>query len=145
LLRSSYFVLLRIVVFARKLPTMSAPSQDAAEKAIVVPEPGGTAKIENGITTTTETASSEKVATVEDAAEKPDDAANFMEMGPRLYLIIASLMLGVFCVALDNNIVAVAIPVITNEFRNLNHVGWYGSAYLLPGCGEFLSLYSLTL
>jgi hypothetical protein len=52
-------------------------------------------------------------------------------------------MLAVFCVALDNNIIAVAIPRITNEFHTLNHVGWYGSAYLLPGCGEFWNLRSV--
>jgi len=77
---------------------------------------------------------SEKEFITEDT-DATDVSDNYLPMGPRLYLIIASLMLGVFCISLDNNIVAVAIPRITNEFHNLNHVGWYGSAYLLPGCG----------
>ncbi|KAJ0376488.1 hypothetical protein COL26b_005302 [Colletotrichum chrysophilum] len=33
--------------------------------------------------------------------------------------------------ALDNSIIATAIPRITDEFNSLNDVGWYGSAYLL--------------
>ncbi|KAJ8069761.1 hypothetical protein OCU04_000180 [Sclerotinia nivalis] len=82
-----------------------------------------------------------------DAAEPTADGQeNYLPMGPRLYMITASLMLGVFCVALDNNIIAVAIPRITDEFHALNDVGWYGSAYLLPGCGFqllFGKLYSL--
>ncbi|TVY93799.1 Efflux pump [Lachnellula willkommii] len=79
-------------------------------------------------------------------AEIPDDEAGYLPMGSRLYIIIFSLMLGVFCVALDNNIIAVAIPRIADEFHSLNDVGWYGSAYLLPACGLQLSfgkLYSL--
>jgi hypothetical protein len=83
---------------------------------------------------------------VKDASVKEqaltDDNPNCIT-GSRLALVIASLMLAVFCVALDNNIIAVAIPRITNEFHTLNHVGWYGSAYLLPGCGEFWNLRSV--
>ncbi|KAL1604784.1 hypothetical protein SLS60_004324 [Paraconiothyrium brasiliense] len=93
---------------------------------------------------TTAEESSVKDTTVEEKAAT-DDNPNYIT-GARLGLIIASLMLGVFCVALDNNIVAVAIPRITNEFHTLNHVGWYGSAYLLPGCGFqllFGKLYTL--
>ena len=31
-------------------------------------------------------------------------------------------------------IIAVAIPRITDQFHELNDVGWYGSAYLLTAC-----------
>lgn len=31
---------------------------------------------------------------------------------------------------------AVAIPHITDQFHNLNDVGWYASAYLLATCGK---------
>ncbi|TVY22562.1 Efflux pump [Lachnellula hyalina] len=86
---------------------------------------------------------------VDAAGESSEDGGNYLPMGPRLYMITLSLMLGVFCVALDNNIIAVAIPRITDEFHALNDVGWYGSAYLLPGCGfqllfgKFYSLFSV--
>ncbi|KAF2136239.1 uncharacterized protein K452DRAFT_362674 [Aplosporella prunicola CBS 121167] len=48
--------------------------------------------------------------------------------------IIAGLYLGIFLVALDRTIIATAIPIITNEFKSLKDVGWYGSAYLLTSC-----------
>ena len=55
-------------------------------------------------------------------------------------------MLAVFCVALDNTIIAVAIPRITDEFHDLNDVGWYASAYLLTSSSFqllFGKIYSL--
>lgn len=36
-----------------------------------------------------------------------------------------------FVVALDNTIIATAIPRITEVFQSTDDVGWYGSAYLL--------------
>ena len=51
--------------------------------------------------------------------------------GPRLAMIIIGLELAVLCVALDNTIIATAIPRITDDFHALSDVGWYGSAYLL--------------
>ncbi|KAJ5325883.1 uncharacterized protein N7506_008985 [Penicillium brevicompactum] len=49
----------------------------------------------------------------------------------KLTLITIALCLCVFCVALDNTIIATAIPRITDEFHSIEDVGWYGSAYLL--------------
>ncbi|KAG6016876.1 hypothetical protein E4U41_004333, partial [Claviceps citrina] len=49
----------------------------------------------------------------------------------RLGLITTALCLSVFCMALDNTIIATAIPRITDQFKALEDVGWYGSAYLL--------------
>lgn len=51
--------------------------------------------------------------------------------------------------ALDNTIIATAIPRITDQFKALNDVGWYGSAYLLTTCacqlifGKFYTFYSI--
>ncbi|KAJ5151393.1 uncharacterized protein N7482_010645 [Penicillium canariense] len=69
-------------------------------------------------------------------SDEEEDAskANVLPMGLKLGGIIGSLMLAVFCMALDNTIISVAIPKITTDFHNLNDVGWYASAYLLPGC-----------
>ncbi|KAJ5158517.1 Major facilitator superfamily domain general substrate transporter [Penicillium coprophilum] len=53
------------------------------------------------------------------------------QTGPKLALITLALCLGVFLVALDNSIIATAIPKITSQFQSLDDVGWYGSAYLL--------------
>ncbi|KAJ5730699.1 uncharacterized protein N7483_005207 [Penicillium malachiteum] len=67
----------------------------------------------------------------------------------RLVLITIALCLCVFCVALDNTIIATAIPKITDQFNSLNDVGWYGSAYLLTTCsvtlmfGKLYTFYSI--
>ncbi|KAF5343451.1 hypothetical protein D9758_011824 [Tetrapyrgos nigripes] len=55
--------------------------------------------------------------------------------GTRLSLIVLALCLSVFLMALDNTIVATAIPKITDHFQSLDDVGWYGSAYLLTTAG----------
>ncbi|KAK8168109.1 major facilitator superfamily domain-containing protein [Phyllosticta citrichinensis] len=52
----------------------------------------------------------------------------------KLGLITIALCLTVFCMALDNTIIATAIPRITDHFKALGDVGWYGSAYLLTTC-----------
>lgn len=54
--------------------------------------------------------------------------------GWRLAITLVGLCSAVFCVALDNTIIATAIPYITDQFQNLNDVGWYGSVYLLTTC-----------
>ena len=74
----------------------------------------------------------EAAAVVNASNEEEED--EYLPMGPRLILIVASLMLAVFCMALDNTIIAVAIPQITDDFHALNDVGWYASGYLLTGC-----------
>lgn len=49
----------------------------------------------------------------------------------RLFIVIGALCLGTFLFGLDLNIIGVAIPPITTEFRSLADVAWYGSAYML--------------
>jgi MFS family permease len=51
--------------------------------------------------------------------------------GVKLTMIVLSLQLTNFCIAIDNTIITTAIPRITDEFGSLGDVGWYGSAYLL--------------
>ncbi|KAJ7627224.1 DHA14-like major facilitator [Roridomyces roridus] len=51
--------------------------------------------------------------------------------GIKLALLTIALCLSVFLLALDNTIIATAIPHITDQFHSLDDVGWYGSAYLL--------------
>ena len=47
--------------------------------------------------------------------------------GLALSLCIFALCIATLCVALDNTIIATAIPRITDEFHSLKDVGWYGS------------------
>ncbi|KAK1776247.1 major facilitator superfamily domain-containing protein [Copromyces sp. CBS 386.78] len=51
--------------------------------------------------------------------------------GLKLILIIASLCLAVFLVALDQTIIAPALGAITQEYGSVKDIGWYGAAYLL--------------
>ncbi|KAI0378099.1 putative efflux pump [Hypomontagnella monticulosa] len=64
-----------------------------------------------------------QIQTREDGTEYPT--------GLKLGLITLALCLSVFLMALDNAIIATAIPKITDAFQSLPDVGWYGSAYLL--------------
>ncbi|KAJ6087930.1 hypothetical protein N7467_006844 [Penicillium canescens] len=67
----------------------------------------------------------------------------------KLTLITIGLCFCVFCVSLDNTIIATAIPKITDEFNSLEDVGWYGSSYLLTTCavtltfGKLYTFYSI--
>jgi len=67
--------------------------------------------------------------------DKPVDDDNIVyPSGMKLAIISIALSLSVFLVALDNTIIATAIPKITDHFKALGDVGWYGSAYLLTTC-----------
>ncbi|KAI9781425.1 MAG: hypothetical protein M1839_006019 [Geoglossum umbratile] len=69
--------------------------------------------------------------------------------GIKLAIVSVALCLSVFLVALDNTIIATAIPKITDHFKALDDVGWYGSAYLLCTCafqllfGKFYTFFSI--
>ncbi|KAK4195209.1 putative transporter [Triangularia verruculosa] len=51
--------------------------------------------------------------------------------GLKLHLIITSLCISVFLVALDQTIIAPALGAITTEFSSVHSIGWYGASYLL--------------
>lgn len=65
--------------------------------------------------------------------QEEEDETDYPKKG-KLVLISVALCLSVFCMALDNTIIATAIPRITDQFHAINDVGWYGSAYLLTTC-----------
>lgn len=66
-----------------------------------------------------------------EAVTKDEDEEASYVSGWKLMVIITSLCLGTLLVAIDNTIIAVAIPEITSAFDSLDDVAWYGSAYLL--------------
>ncbi|CAI6338320.1 unnamed protein product [Periconia digitata] len=74
-----------------------------------------------------------------DAFQTPSDSANYPSPA-KTAVIMFSLYISIFLVALDRTIIGPAIPAITNQFRSLGDVGWYGSAYMLTSCG-FILLY----
>src|SRR3984957_650519 len=63
-----------------------------------------------------------------------DGAADGGAAGPgrhQVRLIFSALMLGMLLAALDQTIVATALPTITGDLHGLNHIGWVVTAYLL--------------
>ncbi|KAF7193418.1 MFS-type efflux pump MFS1, partial [Pseudocercospora fuligena] len=96
---------------------------DSIDTSMPTTEKPGT-KPEDTTATTTE-------ANVEDIAEVEDESNTTYLRGMKLALVTFGLLLANFVVALDNTIIATAIPKITTIFDSLNDVGWYGSAYLL--------------
>nr|ABR28367.1 putative efflux pump [Xylaria sp. BCC 1067] len=94
--------------------------EGGAPAAYGVEKSEGLAKVQ---TSQTQTGTQlEQSRTREDGTEYPT--------GIKLTLISVALCLSVFLIALDNSIIATAIPAITNEFHSLQDVGWYGT-YLL--------------
>lgn len=58
--------------------------------------------------------------------------------GMKMFFIVFALVLSVFLFSLDLTIVATAIPKITEEFKGLDKVGWYGAAFFMT-VGAFQS------
>ncbi|CAI6254181.1 unnamed protein product [Periconia digitata] len=65
--------------------------------------------------------------------DEPEDESKYLS-GYKLAILSLGLCLTTFVIALDNTIIATAIPKITTVFNSLNDVGWYGSSYLLTTC-----------
>lgn len=49
--------------------------------------------------------------------------------GINLYIVMFSMLIAVYMCALDQTIIGPAIPIVSNDFRSLADVGWYGSVY----------------
>ena len=83
-----------------------------------------------------------------EALDKVTEEENYPH-GAKLAIITASLCLSIFLMAIDNTIIATAIPRITDHFKSINDVGWYGSAYLLTTCafqlmfGKFYTYFNI--
>jgi len=56
-------------------------------------------------------------------------------------LILLGLITGIFLVALDQTVIGVAIPAITDDFHTIEHVGWYASAYFLTSTGKWVTFW----
>ncbi|PNP58435.1 hypothetical protein FNYG_15098 [Fusarium nygamai] len=64
-------------------------------------------------------------------SERPD--AEY-PTGIRLWLTILSVVSILVLASIDMNIVATAVPAITDHFHTVAHVGWYSSAFRLSVC-----------
>jgi hypothetical protein len=73
------------------------------------------------------TALKEQPAATEKETQAKLDAEEDMQYphGLKLVVILAALCLAVFLVALDQTIIATAIPKITDHFNSIKDIGWY--------------------
>jgi hypothetical protein len=143
---------------SEKTATQSVNPPDFEKKGIVesvMPSAAGSVNATEPITGLT---GEKEAATVEErsaskrnsTASASDEEDNFeYPKGFKVFAITVALCLSIFCMALDNTIIATAIPRITDQFKALNDVGWYGSSYLLTTCatqliyGKFYTFYSI--
>ncbi len=81
------------------------------------------------------------------AVDAPEEHEFSKEEHRRILVILFALMLGMFLAALDQTIVATALPTIAGDLHGLNHLAWVVTAYLitstisLPLWGKFGDLY----
>ena len=61
------------------------------------------------------------------AAPAPEDSTPQLPKKQRAIMCLA-LALGVFLISIDETVIVTAIPRITDDFRTIQDVGWYGSA-----------------
>jgi EmrB/QacA subfamily drug resistance transporter len=77
----------------------------------------------------------------------PEEHEFTKEEHRRILTILGALMLGMFLAALDQTIVATALPTIAGDLHGLNHLSWVVTAYLitstitLPLWGKYGDLY----
>lgn len=65
-----------------------------------------------------------------------DNSENDYPTGAKFYLICISMALILILDGLDSNILATALPAITNDFHAIADLGWYSSAYRLTACSS---------
>lgn len=110
--------------------TASRPGTAGAEKTTVT-EKNKEVAVEDGDRAARASAEGKKGD--EETTEEAEDESKYLS-GLRLWVLSLGLCLTTFVIALDNTIIATAIPEITTVFNSLEDVGWYGSSYLLTTC-----------
>lgn len=128
----------------------AVPSQIPSE--VHLEKESGTPSLKSNASRDVSTGEKREIETTAEKEMKADDKlTDELEYpsGLKLLTLIVALCLAVFLVALDNTIIATAIPRITDQFHALNDVGWYASSYLLTTCafqlmfGKFYTFFSI--
>ncbi|KAF7192489.1 MFS-type efflux pump MFS1 [Pseudocercospora fuligena] len=117
-----------------KMIHQNSHDEEKAQNAFAVPE----ASRSTEYNTETSNDSTEIVEGIDSkgSATSPDQPVND-EAEPKyvagacLALTLIAAAMSVFLVSLDSTIISTAIPDIVDEFHHLDHVVWYGSAYML--------------
>ncbi|KAM9935512.1 hypothetical protein OXX80_004915 [Metschnikowia pulcherrima] len=66
-----------------------------------------------------------------DAGDGTTASAQYVT-GARLFLVLISVVIAMFIVALDQTIVSTILTVVSDEFGSFSKVGWLTSAFMLP-------------
>lgn len=129
-----------VAIVEASTATASANANETVEHSLE--KPSATPKVDpESASTGTTVNENEKT----EEKEKVDDN-NYMSGAP-LILVSLSLGLSILLIALDQTIVATAIPVIVTDFHALNLLSWIGSAYFLtqtafqPIFGKLLTIF----
>lgn len=95
--------------------------EDAKKEEVEAAEGTDQVKMDSTPTVT----KSETIATEKEAQAKLDAEEDMQyPQGLKLAVILAALCLSVFLVALDQTIIATAIPKITDHFNSIKDIGW---------------------
>ncbi|KYK61950.1 efflux pump antibiotic resistance protein [Drechmeria coniospora] len=108
--------------------TLAGDRPSSSDEKVTDPGAGSTA------------ADDEKSRHDDNFSDRPPDELSDDEYpsGVKLVFIVIALVLSIFLLSLDMTIVATAIPKITDEFKGLDKVGWYGAAFFMT-VGAFQS------
>lgn len=109
------------------LPNAKASARSTSASSVSSNDKPGQTLYEKDANLATESSEKDEEAQPDSFAE---DAENYPH-GLKLITLIIALCLAVFLVALDQTIIATAIPKITDRFHSVDDIGWYGSAYFL--------------
>ena len=104
---------------------LEVSEKSSAEDAASTTQPIGPSNVDDHINPKN---NNNAETSVEKGGGPPNESATAVPDYPKswkLFVIVAALCLAVFLVALDQTIVAVAVPKITDHFHSLNDVGWY--------------------
>ncbi|KAK4685090.1 MFS transporter, DHA2 family, glioxin efflux transporter, partial [Tremellales sp. Uapishka_1] len=93
-------------------------------------------QVEHGVDLQHDDYGKEKVTSSEAGAVEGETSG--LLSGVKLYTVFLSLMLCVFMFALDQSIVASAIPIIVSDFHAFDQVAWVVTGYFLTQCGLIL-------
>lgn len=77
----------------------------------------------------------QNISTRDQESASPADEKVVYPSALKASIIVSGLFLASFLVALDQTIISTAIPKITDQFKSVTDVGWYGSAYFLTSTG----------
>ncbi|KAG8885078.1 hypothetical protein FRB97_002243 [Tulasnella sp. 331] len=94
---------------------------------------------DDGSVVTHEGKNDEKKSTEGPVAGSREEADQHIVTGYKLVLIFIGMLMSIFLVALDQTIVATAIPRIASDFNALEQVTWIASGYFLTQSGLILT------